>query len=597
MKRALFVILLGLAASMSHALDQASPCTTVEACIALIPEKDVPSYSNGEADEAVKAQLRAFGRDALEPLAKLSAHPNSNKRQLADTLIADIKDIRQSDFELVRQVIQNNVKLDGSGGWAYRLLGRMGGDQAAAFLVSELLREGKGGNQIVFALVTIGQPAIPHLLNAIACKKNCNPESYAGFQEVFDDLHQLEISDQPSALALLALAKNNAIHPDLRKLALGWVGYITAESAPVEAELIRMVKANPELSEHVLTSLKVLKSAYAADLLVAKLAQGEGLYREWILRDIGHLGHTAKHVGADVEYYSNAEDWDTRASAARTLGFIGYQKAAPRLQTMLRNDQDWLQVHAAIQALHWLQHKPALDDLNHVATSHWYPIVRKFAATTAKRLAADKPPLQKDAEPYYTHRAKNCSAEQFAIVAEPEQVKIYDREFKGLSQFTYKHPWCADNDAGKADEYLAEFCATPKSTVQPNVAAKVGDSWLTGTNNGEWGGEMMAFYKDGAHELILNENIEDIYSYGSTAYATTGLAHLSMNNGMLYRATEIAKGFAVEPIYRLPGAPMTSWKINPQEILINTYSGPVIFNPATGLRTPDGCEVSSNVES
>lgn len=596
MKRALFVILLGLAASMSHALDQASPCTTVEACIALIPEKDVPSYSNGEADEAVKAQLRAFGRDALEPLAKLSAHPNSNKRQLADTLIADIKDIRQSDFELVRQVIQNNVKLDGSGGWAYRLLGRMGGDQAAEFLVSELLRVERGGNQIVFALAKIGAPAIPHLLNAMACKNNCTPESYAGFQEVFDDLHQLEISDQPSALALLALAKNNAIHPDLRKLALGWVGYITAESAPVEAELIRMVKANLELSEHVLTSLKILKSPYAADLLVAKLAQGEGLYREWILRDIGHLGVIANHVGADVEYYLNAEDWNTRASAARTLGFIGYQKAAPRLQTMLRNSQDWLQVHAAIQALHWLQHKPALDDLNHVAASHWYPLVRKFAAISAKRLAADKPPLQKEAEPYYTHRAKNCSADQFAIVAEPEQIKIYDREFKGLNQFSYKHPWCADTSTSEAQD-LAQFCASPESTIQPNVAAKVGDSWLTGTNRGEWVGEMMALYQDGSTELILNENIEDIYSYGSTAYATTGLAHLGLNNGVLYRTTEIAKGFAIEPIYRLPGAPMTSWKINPQEILINTYSGPVIFNPATGLRTPDGCESGADEES
>src|SRR5690606_1781139 len=105
------------------------------------------------------------------------------------------------------------------------------------------------------------------------------------------------------------------------------------------------------------------------------------------------------------------------------------------------------------------------------------------------------------------------------------------------------------------------------------------------------GGEMMAFYPDGSMELVLSENIEDIYSYGSTAYVTAGLAHLGMNDGILYRTTEIAKGFAIEPIYRLPGAPMSSWKINPQEIMINTYSGPVIFNPATGLRTPDGCEV------
>lgn len=137
---------------------------------------------------------------------------------------------------------------------------------------------------------------------------------------------------------------------------------------------------------------------------------------------------------------------------------------------------------------------------------------------------------------------------------------------------------------------LAQFCVSAESTVKPDVAAKVGDSWLTGTNRGEWGGEMMALYQDGSTELILNENIEDIYSYGATGYVPVGLAHLGMNNGVLYRATEIGKGFAVEPIYRLPGAPMSSWKINPQEILINTYSGPVIFNPATGLRTPDGCE-------
>ncbi len=288
MKQALFVMLLSLATPMTHASEQASPCATVEACIALIPEIDVPSYSNGEADDAVKVQIRAFGRAALVPLAELSAHPNSNKRHLADTLIADIQDIRQSDFELVREVIQNNVELSGGGGWTYRLLGRMGGDEAAKFLVSELLRVERGGNQIVFALAKIGQPAIPHLLNALACKDNCNSESYGGFGEVFENLYEREIADQQSALALLAMAENNAIHPDMRKLTLRYVGYITAESAPVETELIRIAKAKPELSNDTLTSLKVLKSPYAADLLVdkLKLAEGEGLYSEWILRDI-----------------------------------------------------------------------------------------------------------------------------------------------------------------------------------------------------------------------------------------------------------------------------------------------------------------------
>lgn len=595
MKQALFVMLLSLATPMTHASEQASPCATVEACIALIPEIDVPSYSNGEADDAVKVQIRAFGRAALVPLAELSAHPNSNKRHLADTLIADIQDIRQSDFELVREVIQNNVELSGGGGWTYRLLGRMGGDEAAKFLVSELLRVERGGNQIVFALANIGQPAIPHLLNALACKDNCNSESYGGFGEVFENLYEREIADQQSALALLAMAENNAIHPDMRKLTLRYVGYITAESAPVETELIRIAKAKPELSNDTLTSLKVLKSPYAADLLVdkLKLAEGEGLYSEWILRDISELGHVAKHVGADIEHYLNAEHWNTRAAAARTLGYIGYDKAAPRLQTMLRNDTDWLQVHAAVQALHWLQHKPALDDIKHVADSHWYPLVRNFAAVTAQRLSQGQPPLDKDSQHYYSHRASNCSAEQFAIASEPATAKVYDAKFEGLSQFTYKHPWCAAEAESKGRD-LEQFCALPESTVKPAVATKVGESWLTGTNRGEWGGEMMAFYPDGSTELILNENIEDIYSYGSTAYVTTGLAHLGMNDGILYRTTEIAKGFAIEPIYRLPGAPMSSWKINPQEILINTYSGPVIFNPATGLRTPDGCEAEVN---
>lgn len=62
---------------------------------------------------------------------------------------------------------------------------------------------------------------------------------------------------------------------------------------------------------------------------------------------------------------------------------------------MLLNEQDWLQVHAALQALHWLQYRPALDDIEHVATSHWYALVRDFAAVTAQRLRADQSPLEK----------------------------------------------------------------------------------------------------------------------------------------------------------------------------------------------------------
>jgi hypothetical protein len=65
-------------------------------------------------------------------------------------------------------------------------------------------------------------------------------------------------------------------------------------------------------------------------------------------------------------------------------------------------------------------------------------------------------------------------------------------------------------------------------------ALRVRGGWLVGADRGEWGGELVFLGDDGIQRKLLDENVQDIVQLGSRYVAVTGLAHLTLNHGMLY---------------------------------------------------------------
>ncbi|MBF7073108.1 HEAT repeat domain-containing protein [Glaciecola sp. MH2013] len=573
----------------------ATECKSANECIALIPEVEGKAWGPGKVDYAVRDKLKSFGRDALLQLAKLTGEDDPNRRAVADSLIAKIRDLNEDDFVIIHKVIQNNIELDGDGGWSYGALGYVGGDKAGKYLVSELKRVQSASNQIGTAFSRLGVEGIPYLIEGLRCFESCGEKDFWGFNEVFRNYQKrTKVTDDVSARRLFQVASNEKVDLKARTTAMSVIGYIT-ENPQIAKKIYQYADENNEFSASVLISLQNMKSPLGAGLLVKRLSREKDEYSTFnsnlmVFRDLSEMGQAANSVGGDVMAYLNSESWEDRIHSAVTLGYIGYNQAVPELLKLVSNEVDWQQAYAAIKALHLLAENSTVPHIEKVANTHWYKPLREYAQKVVASIKANKDHKSKyhpnnfafDFLDYQQLREENhtCDKTDYAMVSETVEAKQYGGREKKLESFQYKNPMCSSDEYG---DYYKDYCTSPKSFVIPSLAVKFGEKWLTGDNRGEWGGELIVFEDGKATKTLLNENIEDVYVIDEYAYVITGLAHLSSNNGLIYRLELTDTGYYIEPFYRLPGAPRTSWKISNDSVLINTVSGAVIFNPDIGL--------------
>ncbi|MDK9684373.1 HEAT repeat domain-containing protein [Pseudoalteromonas shioyasakiensis] len=571
-------------------------CNTIESCIALIPAIEGKARGAGKVDDAVRDKLKSFGRDALLPLAKLTGEDNPNRRKVADSLIADIKDLNVNDFSIIQHVIQNNIELNGGGGWSYGALGYVGGDNAGKYLVSELKRVQSASNQIGTAFNRLGVEGIPYLIEGLRCYGYCSEEEFRGFSEVFYNYQRwTKISDDKFALQLFSLATNEKINLHARHTALTVIGYLT-ESPLIAKQIHQYAEKNIEFSGSALMSLQNMKSSLATEMLVNQLTneKNKSIFQDrnfMVFNDLSELGTAGKNAGGRVMQFLNSEHWEDRINASLTLGYIGYFQAIPELRKQLSNPSDWQQVYAAVKALRLLSDKTTLVDLERVATNHWFKPLREYAekAVVAIKMGKEYDSISKNqnlASDFFDYQQlgeenHTCDITDYPKVSESVETKQYNDKDNKLAFFQYKDPMCSNKEFY---QFYSDYCSSDESILVPAIAAKYGENWLIGDNRGEWGGELVVFQSGRLTDTLLTENIEDVYVVGEFAYVITGLAHMSLNNGLIYKLQKTNAGYFIQPFYRLPGAPRTSWKISDDSILINTVSGAVIFNPSDGLK-------------
>lgn len=75
-------------------------------------------------------------------------------------------------------------------------------------------------------------------------------------------------------------------------------------------------------------------------------------------------------------------------------------------------------------------------------------------------------------------------------------------------------------------------------------------------DNGEWGGGLDAVGPSGTKITLTRENVKGFFRLGAGIYALTGLAHLSVNTGRLYRIEESSDGARLALVTMLTGAPV-----------------------------------------
>lgn len=579
------ILCFGLAL-LSHQLSAFNACDDVISCVELIPEIEEKVYGQGKLDQEIRSKLESFGRLALPALLPLTAEKNANRRRVADSIISNMQDLLPQDFIHVKQVIENNIEFSGSGGWSYGALGYVGGEESGRFLIQELLRIKSHQNQIGTAFRRLGKDGIAFLVEALVSPLNCAGRECLVIKSVFAMYHEEGMKSDEDAHALIKIALDTELPDEVRQTAIGSLGYVS-DSDEIAKGLINLAAIFPESLPWVLSSAQNMTSQVTTDFFVKNWEHAIFMRDPFIT--LSEFGKSAYAAGESIRTYLDNEDWESVLSAAQTLGYIGYRPAIPDLVRKLHNSYDVKLTYVALKSLYLLNAGEEIAEIENVAQTHWYKPIREYAMQVVGSLRSGREYKADKSVRYFAQdfmqferlgmEVEPCESTSYPQFEEPKARKLYLNSNQDLTEFRYTDPRC---EYGSASE---SYCPQGVNFLIPDVVARHGESWLSGRDQGEWGGELVLFRDKSTPQIVLRENIEDIYVIGGTPYVIAGLGHLGLNNGFIYQVISGRENSVdVVKTHRLPGAPQTSWKISDTEIFINTGNGSVIFDTQNGFK-------------
>ena len=329
---------------------------------------------------------------------------------------------------------------------------------------------------------------------------------------------------------------------------------------------------------------------------------------------IAELGHDARDAAPALIALLSAPDldgpdWDRRRQAARALGYIGEPAATDALVTALRDPSDVIVNWVAAESLGKLRARPARKALVDTASTHWHPAVRDAARRALQSLDDDSPINTRGAE---RHEFFMQLADEALECGDPDLVRITSSDIDKrdsrhqpdrLNELRYQtlpaEPEAFGEDVGSrfAGCTANAPAHAPRNRqnvmTTPQVALRIGTSWLAGTDRGEWGGELVWIRADGQATQLLAANVFDIVRLGPHVVAVTGLAHLGTNDGMLYIvAQDEHDNLQATPWRALPAAPKDAALTHDGQLMVNTYGGGAVLIDPTGRMTMAPCRSS-----
>lgn len=564
-------------------------CESLEACIAQYPETAVGGLGFGQAEGDLARRVQAYGPDAIPNLIRLLEHENAAVRQLVGYTIRDIDGLAPKHLEPLMRARENGD------GWIPPAIARIGTQEAIEFLVDDLRKHPQTHTQVTYAFEILGANGAPFIAELFACTDDCNERVFDVASFVLGELGEDALAVIPR---LLEIAESDQFTLASRRYAIVGIGQIGSSAEPNVPGLLALRQTEPLLASAVDYTLLQIGSSEA----VASLLQALRSDAKHVLLDISSLGENGYDAGPAVLAYLNDPDWDIKVTAADALGHIGYSPASSALAKVLTDKDDWKLVYAATLSLGRLDADEFLEDLESVRDTHWYPPVRDIADSAIQHIQTGK--AMDEGEWWHFSIVENspatCEAVNYRTVDEPEGTKLYATDdsdkLKNLSYQTAIYSYVAPEGTEPNEQGIIEV--TDENIVEhvehvqqvPDLALKVPGGWLVGADRGEWGGELVHIPTKGDSIVLYDGNVEDIFPLGDQIVATTGLAHMVSNRGVLLRIDEAESGrFTATQWKRLPGAPASSWLIEGNELLVNTYGGGSIVVDGDGTMRMAEC--------
>ena len=294
---------------------------------------------------------------------------------------------------------------------------------------------------------------------------------------------------------------------------------------------------------------------------------------------LGEVGPSAKAAVPQLIDLLAQGPWDLRERVAHALETIGDARTIPALTRAL-NAPDWRLNSESAMALGRLggAATPSLPALRRLATSHWSARVRADAAKAVARIRGDEPipPLRPGLDGLRALGREHSLLPHAASCRRTEQNGIF-LTTKGPDEGKWRGDWVSvDRDA-----VWAKFAAIPEDIVLPppnesggldlrtGIVVDAPGGRLVGRNRGEWGGEAYFVPTNGEAVLLVASNVVGFATIAGQMCVVTGLAHITLNDGALYRIDRDNKGVRAVPIVELPGAP-TGFTIRDDHLIITT---------------------------
>jgi HEAT repeat protein len=541
---------------------------TAQQWVETLRKAATPNDGIGKEEQKIAQQVRAAGPAAIPYLLWLLRDENEDVRELAAFTLRDIKGLTDEHLDALIESRRRN-----SGVISYAIA-RVGTPRAVKFLVEELLRERQTHSSVNGAIVFLGEKAVPELIRIYQTDEGWDTLLEYALYSIFKDLGK-QGKGQTAIAPLLKIANDEGALPVRRARAIDALGALGLTAERAVPSLMKLQKAPYKAVREAADSAIVgIGTAEAVPILLKRIEQTPELfYKRLTVRSIGWLRSRGKSAGpALMKYLAADQDGEMRVAAAIALGCIGYREAADDLIKLLASEEDWRLAFAATAALQLLKAKEALPALEQTAKEYWYPPVRDAAARSAKVIRSGAATPLKNLTQY-------PFPEIFSYENAGDKMDRLEREDRAFLRFPL----------------AAEQTQAVKVTVEGRdkalreeewVGVEVPGGFIAGVNRGEWGGHIGFVDQTRKPVVFAYENTEAIYKTAQGIFAVTGLAHISFNDGIIFKVTKGADGaWKIEPWRALPGAPIFSCLLKDGSIFVSCYGGIVVVSPEGNMKS------------
>ena len=536
----------------------------LRALLAKIPATAEGDLGISPAETTLAKQIQAHGAAAIPYLLPLLEHDEARVRQFAGYVLRDTAGLTETHLDAL---IAARRRGDG---WIPPAIGRISTPRAIAFLVEELRKEPEAESQLGFAFAQAGKRGAVALAEVFKDRTPVAPKLAGAISGIYRNMGEKAVD---AIDPLLEIAAGKSYEPQNRVYAVQALGGIGKNAQQAVPSLTRLAANEPDLfANAVKGTLTGIGAPEAVSVFLERLNEEPNIL---VFRDLSEIRENGRAAGSEVVKFLGHEDWDLRVGAARCLGYIGYTEGTQALIDALADPNDWRLVYVAVESLGRLHAKAAIPALELVARRHWYPPVVTGAQKAIRVI---------NGEEAYTSRwhQRNFAFEFFAY----QNVAIDNPTSDGAEPMS-KRP------AGELDSaqlarmsypveivgYGTEGRVVEKTMAKPSCGLKVPNGFLLGSNRGEWGGELV--FTDGASTAVrvIEDNVQGIHRLPCGIVAVTGLAHLTLNHGMIYLVEVPASGKPRATKWKsLPGAPRKSDLLQDGRLFVSCYGGDIVVS-------------------